>query len=123
MLKNLKKEKQQINPADKVLLKQLTTNALFCANCFKPFLKTPEEKVTQELVTPFIALLDLLSAICFVIIPIAWIPLIIVFALIALKDLLFDLIIGSNNDDDEYRCRDFDREYFPHQFDRAEHCK
>ena len=38
-----------------------------------------EENIENELTTPYVALLDYVSAILFVAIPIAWIPLIILF--------------------------------------------
>merc|ERR1712129_50814 len=65
--------RRQIESKDKQLLKRLTPNTLFCSSCFKPLLIDDFER---ELISPYVALLEYVSALTFVLIPIAWLLLI-----------------------------------------------
>ncbi len=78
-----KHKKQKLKTSVKRVLKQLTSNVLFCECCYRSFSK---DNIRNELTTPYIALLDIISAILFVLIPIAWIPLILIFSIFAFKD-------------------------------------
>ena len=80
------KHRQKIEIKDKQLLKQLTANTLFCEFCYRPFLK--DKAVEEELTTPYVALLDYISAITFVLIPIAWLPLIVLFTIFSFIDYI-----------------------------------
>ena len=75
---------------------------------FRPFLK---HQVDEQLTTPYVALLDILSAITFVIIPIAWLPLILLFAVLAVFDRIlsrYEAVYYSQMG--EYKGTDFDIE-------------
>lgn len=107
-----RKRKQKIEPKDKQLLKRLTPNTLFCEYCYRPFLR---DDVKKELTTSYIALLDLVSAIMFVIFPVAWIPLIILFFILAVIDYIFGSFEQDSNDENQYyKYTDFDKEVFLH---------
>eukprot|EP01084_Bolivina_argentea_P150327 262534_1 len=105
-----RKRKQKIEINDKKLLKALTKDTLFCQHCFKPFLK---ESFEHELASPYTALLDILSAIMFVVFPIALIPLLIFFGVMALMDYVFDSLKITDNDEDNqmYETAGFRKEY------------
>merc|ERR1712130_851706 len=107
------KRRQNIETKDKQLLKQLTVNTLFCEFCYRPFLK---DKVHEELTTPYVALLDYISAIIFVIFPIAWIPLILLFSILAAKDWISRKCKDNKDETENYKYTDFDKEYVPDQF-------
>ena len=95
-------------------MKQLTANTLFCEFCYRPFLK---ERVRDELATPYMALLDYISAIIFVIFPVVWIPLIVLFLILAGIDYIrYKFMDDSNDDIKNYKYTDFDKEYFANQF-------
>eukprot|EP01084_Bolivina_argentea_P155700 271335_1 len=100
----------KIGSEDKSLMKMLTTESLFCSKCFKPFEKN---KIDQQLVYPFAALLDFLSAFIFVFFPVAWFPLVLIFSLFTLKDKLFKWF--QDAEEVKYTNQNFDAEYFPKQ--------
>eukprot|EP01084_Bolivina_argentea_P247463 414012_1 len=109
-----KKRRQKLKSDVKTIFKQLTTNVLFCECCYRSFSK---DNIRNELTTPYIALLDIVSAITFVLIPIAWIPLILIFSIFALKDAFFGNTDNNSDDDDEsFAKEDFDSEYFPERY-------
>eukprot|EP01083_Nonionella_stella_P013248 37330_1 len=106
---------QNIDRKDKALLKRLTTKNLFCAYCYRPYL--PEE-LHSELITPFMALLDLMSAVTFILVPVAWIPLISLFGFFAFLQCIGGWC-STKRDDSNYLNLDFDRE-IPNQFNLVE---
>ena len=108
------KHNQDLDPKDKAKLKQLTPNTLFCSHCFQPFSVSDYE---DELTSPAIALLDMLSAVTFVMVPIAYIPLVIALAILSIYDE-FSEWIGDETPKQPFTNSDFDREYFPAQFDK-----
>eukprot|EP01084_Bolivina_argentea_P150325 262530_1 len=105
-----KTQKYKVETNDKKLLKALTKDTLFCECCFKPFL---QEHYRDELASPFTALLDILSAIMFVVFPISLIPLLILFGVMALVDYAFDSLKISDNDEDDqiYEIADWNNEH------------
>eukprot|EP01084_Bolivina_argentea_P276442 471691_1 len=111
-----KHRRQKLKTSVKRVMKQLATDTLFCECCYRSFSK---DNIRNELTTPYIALLDIVSAISFVIFPVAWIPLIAIFSIFALKDAFFggDIIDFDDDDDDHYSQADFDSEYFPQRYD------
>ena len=113
------KRRQRIESKDKQLLKQLTSNTRFCKYCYQPF-SCDDEHIRRELTTPYMALLDLMSAIIFVIIPIIWIPLILLFCILAGWDYCVGRANGDGRDDEmkNYSDKEFDKEYFAAQFKR-----
>eukprot|EP01084_Bolivina_argentea_P022070 40994_1 len=80
--------RQKIRSKDKKLLKQLSPDTLFCKYCVRPYSKA-NSNFKDELTTPFIGLLDIISAITFIILPIAWIPIILLFAIFAFQEHCF----------------------------------
>eukprot|EP01083_Nonionella_stella_P127007 384693_1 len=105
----------RFDAADSALLKQLTsTETLFCEFCNRPILASPDYLVS-ELTTPYAALLDLLSALTFLFIPIAWIALLCILALMSMFDGISDVFV-NDHPTTKYKSKDFDREYFPNQF-------
>ena len=101
------KTRHKTDIKDKKLLKQLTSNTLFCQHCYKPFLK---QNIKNELTTPYMALIDLISAVTFVIIPIAWITLILLFSILSFKDYIFAPLTKQSEQHQNYAYNDFDRE-------------
>ena len=87
------KRRQKLQLKSRQLLKQLTKNTLFCEHCYRPFLK---ERCQQELTTSYIAMLDLISAIVFVVVPIIWFPLILLFFCFWAKDKIFGAGLSNN---------------------------
>jgi len=85
--KNLSK----IHHEDRALLAQLSSDILFCRSCFKPF---REDRVEDELVSPIVALMDLISA---ALLPIALLPLIII--LVPL--IIFERVMSWTEDDND----------------------
>ena len=98
---------QKIEHKDKQLLKQLSTNTLFCQYCCRPFLK---ENVSRELTTAYTGFLDLISVILFLIV--LWIPMTICLFAVALVTWFAGLFEGTNGGDgeDEYKASDYDKE-------------
>ena len=114
------KRRQKIEIKDKQLLIQLTPNTLFCKYCYRPFVPDDNDDMYNQLTTPYMALLDYISAVCFVAIPIVWIPLILLFGILAVIKWITDLCQGDKQDDakiDKYKVTDFDKEYFADQFE------
>ena len=107
--------KSSMDPTDQSILKQLTTNTLFCRYCYFPFLQS---KVTTNdcTTTPYFAFLDLVSSITFLLIPIAYIPLIFLFGILAFYDRIMQCFDNEIDDRTYYENTDFDKEYFPEQF-------
>lgn len=97
----------KIDVMDKILLKHLTVDTLFCDRCFKPFL---ESSVDDVMVNPMSVLLDILSSVMFLCS--AWIPLIFIFGMLALFESVKSCWETKKDDDANYA--EFDREYFPH---------
>eukprot|EP01084_Bolivina_argentea_P032772 60673_1 len=100
----------EIDSVDKSLLKQITTNTLFCRGCYKPF-TNQQKNIENELAIPFDALLDFCSGITFVCIPIAWFPLVVLFAIFAFKDWITDKFQDESKNQN-YTNQNFDAEYF-----------
>eukprot|EP01084_Bolivina_argentea_P005108 9653_1 len=107
------KQRQKIETQDKQLLKQLTANTLFCEYCYTPFEKN---KVYKELTTAYAALLDYISALMFVIIPVAYIPMLLLFGCLSLVYYCLDKLDDSKDKKKSYKHTDFDKEYFANQF-------
>merc|ERR1712228_1139835 len=83
----------KINHHDRDKLIRLTSNTLFCRSCFLPI---HERHYHNELVTPFVALTEIVSA-CFL--PIAMIPLLLISPVL----ILYELIVRWISDDNEPR--------------------
>mmetsp|Transcript_24909 Transcript_24909/g.39565 ORF Transcript_24909/g.39565 Transcript_24909/m.39565 type:complete len:121 (-) Transcript_24909:149-511(-) len=105
--------KTKIELKDAQLLKRLTTDTLFCEYCYRPFSKTD---IHRELTTPYIALLDYISAITFVVIPVAWLPLVVIFSVLTVKDNIAKCFRSDGDHEREYKHTDFDKEFVPNQF-------
>eukprot|EP01084_Bolivina_argentea_P142248 249910_1 len=75
--------KKRLDPNDIKLLKEATTDVLFCKVCYKAF--DPKQSI-YELSTPFGALVELISIYSYVII--FYIPLLVIYSLIACYELL-----------------------------------
>lgn len=102
---------RNIEYRDKRLLKQLAPNTLFCSHCYRPILTSRStEKIKRAMSTEFESLLEYTSAILFVVIPIVWIPLILLFAALALKEKITK-ILAKENRHGPRDYRHFDREY------------
>ena len=107
--------KTKLDALDKNLLKHLTVNTLFCQYCYRPFDK---EHMEDELITPFFALMDIIS--CYFFLFFIWWILIIFIGFVALLNVCKnscndDLTAGftSEEDDDELdEFREYDREYW-----------
>eukprot|EP01084_Bolivina_argentea_P081002 146701_1 len=109
--------RRQVKAADRRLFNQLTTNTLFCEYCYRPF---STKNIEKELTTPYIALLDIISALTFVFIPITWIPLILLFSIFAIKDYVFGLgdhAVDNINTETNFSDVNFDAEYFPERYE------
>ena len=101
--------KLKFDPNDKNLLNYLTFNVLFCEYCYRAFVP---KNVDTDLITPFRALLDIVSCYIFVLFPIALIPLIVIYSL----GTLYEICTNTSNDNDtpnEYSS--YDREYLPNK--------
>ena len=72
---------RKIEQRDKILLSRITNNILFCEYCLKPFMI---DNIENELTNSSVALLDFISAITFIIIPIVWIVLVVWFVCLTL---------------------------------------
>jgi len=107
-----RKRGQKIDHADKQLLKQLSTNTLFCKFCCRPFLK---ENAKKELTTAYTAYMDLISAFLFLFV--LWIPMTICFFVVASVTWFLKLFEGTDAGDKEedYKATDYDKEYLPNQ--------
>ena len=95
-----------LDPADTVLLKQLTVDTLFCKHCYRPF--DPKNNLSDVLLTPFWALSELISISLFPLF--VWIPLLIIYSMLSLFEK-----IGSWFDDhisQPPNVLDHDRQYF-----------
>eukprot|EP01084_Bolivina_argentea_P226684 382873_1 len=99
----------EINETDKSVVKTLTRDTLFCPKCHRHLDKSDIEK---HLVTPWPALLDYSSVMIFLFIPIAYIPLLIIFCLLAFKDWIFKSTQGVQESQQDYTNQHFDSEYF-----------
>ena len=96
-------------------MKQLTsTETLFCEFCNRP-VPSSRKHLNKELTTPYAALLDCVSALLFVLLPIAWIPLLIILSLLAALDGI-KICFDDEHTKKRFKPKDFDREYFPNQF-------
>ena len=73
-----RKRRQKLKSEDRQLLKELTRNTLFCEHCYQPF---STSNINEEFTTPFIVLLDYISAISFVLV---LTPVMLIFAFLAL---------------------------------------
>ena len=101
-----KESKLKFDPLDKSLLNYLTFELLFCEHCYRAFVP---KNIENDLLTPFRSLLDIVSCFLFVLFPIAWIPLIIIYAILALIELCTKTSKSDNNVD----YSSYDREYLP----------
>eukprot|EP01083_Nonionella_stella_P219995 787529_1 len=107
--------KHKIESKDKQLLKRLTrNNVLFCEFCYRPILLSSKKRTLSQLTTPYVALLNYTSAILFVVFPVAWIPLLLLFFILSIPEWIKECC--CKDDANEYRHTDFDNEYFPNQF-------
>merc|ERR550525_550393 len=98
-----------MDPKDLQCLKKLTTNTLFCKYCYRPFLHT---EVREDLIAPFRALLDLISGLMFVLLPIAYVPLVVIFSFLALKDKIISYFDDDVDKRTLYMNSEFDKAYF-----------
>lgn len=77
----------------------------------------PHCTCSLHVLTPFshsdASLLDYISAIMFVAVPIAWIPLIILFSVLALNEQLSELFNSDYDEDRQQSHTDYDREVKP----------
>ena len=105
--------KRSITRQDRVTLNKLTAKTLFCPSCYQAFLNTNEEELEKELVTPIVPLVDFVSVITFVIIPIAWIPLIFITGIGAAYDYIIKWFNYKDRTNEGYTNQDYDRNYFP----------
>ena len=103
------KRRLRINSNNQQLLKQLSSNTLFCKYCFQPFPKY--DHIKTVLTTPYEALLDLISAVTFVVIPIIWIPLILLFAILAVFEYFAQSVKKKNDETEYYSHSQFDKEF------------
>jgi len=110
--------RMKVEAKDGRLLNQLTTTTLFCPHCYRPFLESvgEDESLKRRLLcTAYQSMLDYISAIMFVVIPVAWIPLIVLFAFLALKDWLLAVMNTDRDSGRQQSAADFDREYVPNR--------
>ena len=101
--------KKRVDVSDAILLKQLTSHALFCKTCYRPFV---EDHVDDELLSPFRVVLDIIS--CFMFLFSAWIPLMVLFTLFSIFEWLRGCCRNSDELQEETDHEGFDREYFAH---------
>eukprot|EP00483_Globobulimina_turgida_P006280 UN06290 len=102
----------QLNLADVILLKHLTVDTLFCNYCYQPYL---ERQVDKSLMAPSRVVLDVIS--CIVFLFTAWLPLVVLFILMAIFEYLQQCCsdnVKSQKSDGGNKYEEFDREYFPH---------
>merc|ERR1712228_438082 len=108
-----KVNKTSLHLDDKILIKHLTVDTLFCQYCFQPYI---EEQVDKELMSPWRVLLDFIS--CFFFLFTAWIPLILFFVVMVSIEYLSECCDTSHTarrSTDRNRIHEeFDREYWPH---------
>eukprot|EP01083_Nonionella_stella_P156890 508598_1 len=104
--------KHSLPRSDKIMLNKLTAQTLFCPHCYQPFLNT-DPMIEKQLASPLNALFDLMSAVVFVAVPIAWIPLLIVMFVGVVMDTIAKLFDMSDRVNENYSNRDYDRNYFP----------
>ena len=106
-----RERRQKIEAHDRRLLMGLTGNILFCEHCYRPFL---ESEGSKELISAYSAMQDYVSAILFVAIPIAYIPLILLFLGLMLKQRVMELFYGDSAAEAELEEREhFDKQYVP----------
>eukprot|EP01083_Nonionella_stella_P210878 763015_1 len=106
-------KKRLISRQDRIVLNKLTANTLFCPKCYHGFTNTDNKKrLEKEFVSPLVPLFDYISAIVFVAIPIAWIPILIIVGAAVLKDRCFGRF-KSDQTNENYSNKDYDRNYFP----------
>eukprot|EP01083_Nonionella_stella_P151333 483394_1 len=84
------KRRTTLHQEDKILLKHLTVDTLFCDRCYQPYL---EKDVKAVLLPPFRILLEFVSCIVFLLT--AWLPLVIFFSLMWLWECCVDTDNGS----------------------------
>ena len=110
-----RKRRMKVEAKDRQLLKQLTTTTLFCPHCYRPFLQN--DKDDKLMSSAYRSMLDYLSAIMFVVIPIAWIPLILLFAVLTLKEKFFEWVDSEKAEKDGEQKKkghsEYDQEYVP----------
>eukprot|EP01083_Nonionella_stella_P048647 129924_1 len=104
--------KRSITKHDRIMLHKLTGQTLFCQKCYQPFLNT-EGMMKTQLVSPIIALFDYVSAIVFIAVPIAWIPLFIITLIGTIAKKLSDWFNVADRVNEDYSNQDFDMNYFP----------
>merc|ERR1712228_945658 len=111
------KHRTKLHKEDKILLKHLTADTLFCDQCYQPYL---ERNVDQVLMEPFRVLLDFIS--CFFFLFTAYIPLCIFFIIMTfieyLRERTDQTLHASTNSENQNECEEYDREYFPHALDQ-----
>merc|ERR1711971_846363 len=106
-----RERRQKIEAYDRRLLMGLTGNILFCEHCFRPFLVTKRKK---ELISAFGAMMDYVSAILFVVVPVAWILLALLFLVIWLFQKVKGLFYGENAAaTDSEGSTDYNKQYIP----------
>ena len=110
--------KTKLDALDKNLLKHLTVNTLFCQYCYRPFDK---QHMEDELITPFFALMDIIS--CYFFFVFIWWALVLLIGFVAFLNVCLDscnddLSAGfssnddNDDDDDVDEFREYDREYW-----------
>ena len=101
----------EINAKDKFVVKRLTTELLFCNDCCRPFQKD-DDLIEEQLTSPRVAFFDLVSMIFFVMVPIVWLPLVLIFGFLALKDWIVRWLRARAVAKHKYKGHNFDAEYF-----------
>eukprot|EP01084_Bolivina_argentea_P174521 302308_1 len=104
------KAHNEINPTDKSLIKMLTRDTLFCKKCYRHLDK---KNIDRQLVTSWEALLDYSSVMTFIFIPIAYIPLLIIFLFMTLVDCIIKKCKERETSEQDYTNQNFDADYFP----------
>eukprot|EP01083_Nonionella_stella_P314177 1130828_1 len=100
--------KFSLDPQDTVLLKHLTVDTLFCKYCYRPFDPKNKYNLRDVLLTPFWALSEIISIYVF---PLTvWIPLLIVYALLTLFEMIGNLL--NDEESEAPNVPDYDRQYF-----------
>ena len=83
----------KIHHQDRALLTGLTAKTLFCRSCFQPI---REDKYHEELTTPFMALLDVMSA---MLLFVALMPMMTVLPFLIVYEVFVEWINDDNDED------------------------
>eukprot|EP01084_Bolivina_argentea_P175506 303912_1 len=103
--------KRSIIRSDRIMLHKLTSQTLFCPHCYQPFLIN-DQMIQKQLVSPFAPLFDYISAIIFLAVPIAWIPLLIISLIGTILQYLNNWFTEGDRINEDYSNIDYDQNYF-----------